>query len=275
MIEEKNEMVEYGIKTNKIILEEILKILKEKEIEFDFLINNLIEKIEKSNQIKEINQQENKNLNQEEFNKNKLSKVLLLKELIEKNKEIILEPILNTIKSKISQLTNTLEKNKNNLFDNQNELENLKEKTRLSNDNSIIIDKLNELIKSNQNLNDKLTFPSTSKLDIIYSFNYYSEIEILINKNEKNKRFDFIIINNGFNQWKENKTFLKMKENQYFTSEIIKLNPLKINEKQQINCFIKEKDNLKEQRYTLLFDFFVEDKQYGEAISIDIELLDL
>ncbi len=95
-----------------------------------------------------------------------------------------------------------------------------------------------------------------------------------INQNNDNQ-IKLIIENNGENKWIINKTFLKIQKNEYFDCEEIILSPLSVKESEEVNLLLKKKCNLEIGKYTLLFDFFVEDKKYGEAISIDIELLDL
>ena len=93
----------------------------------------------------------------------------------------------------------------------------------------------------------------------------------LFNINNNNKRISFIIKNNGINQWIMDKTFLKMRKNEYFSNEIIKLNELKPNEFQKINLILKEEKSFEIGIINLIFDFIVENKIFGEPLYIDIE----
>ena len=85
-----------------------------------------------------------------------------------------------------------------------------------------------------------------------------------INQNNYNNQIKLIIENNGENKWIINKTFLKIQKNKYFDCEEIILSPLSIKESEEVNLLLKKKCNLETGKYTLLFDFFVEDKKYGE-----------
>ena len=67
------------------------------------------------------------------------------------------------------------------------------------------------------------------------------------------------------------KTFLKMRKNEYFSNEIIKLNELKPNEFQKINLILKEEKSFEIGIINLIFDFIVENKIFGEPLYIDIE----
>ena len=121
----------------------------------------------------------------------------------------------------------------------------------------------------NQNINNILL-----NLDIdipIYSFDYNILMLSLFDINSNNKNISFIIKNNGINQWIMEKTFLKMRKNEYFSNEIIKLNQLKPNEFEEINLNLKVEKDLNISILHLIFDFIVDNKVFGEPLYIDIE----
>jgi len=93
----------------------------------------------------------------------------------------------------------------------------------------------------------------------------------LYNIKGNNKIISFIIKNNGINQWIMNKTFLKIRKNEYLSNEIIKLSELKPNEFQEINLILKEEKIFDIGIIHLIFDFIVENKIFGEPLYIDIE----
>ena len=105
-----------------------------------------------------------------------------------------------------------------------------------------------------------------------YSFEFKIE-ENILSKDEENKIIKLIIKNNGINQWIKNETFLKMELNEYFSCDDIELDCLKPNDSQEINLLLKEKKDLKEKNYTLLFNFYIQNKIYGNPLSIDIEFI--
>lgn len=149
-------------------------------------------------------------------------------------------------------------------------------------DNKLNIEHVYSLtIKRKLNFNDKFNlysieydFENTKNLNQndlekkIDSKNFYScKIEQktkFINQNNYNNQIKLIIENNGENKWIINKTFLKIQKNKYFDCEEIILSPLSIKESEEVNLLLKKKCNLETGKYTLLFDFFVEDKKYGE-----------
>ena len=149
-------------------------------------------------------------------------------------------------------------------------------------DNKLNIEHVYSLtIKRKLNFNDKFNlysieydFENTKNLNQndlekkIDSKNFYScKIEQktkFINQNNYNNQIKLIIENNGENKWIINKTFLKIQKNEYFDCEEIILSPLSIKESEEVNLLLKKKCNLETGKYTLLFDFFVEDKKYGE-----------
>ena len=166
---------------------------------------------------------------------------------------------------------------KNNIFDSpKNKVE--EEQTP---DNKLNIEHIYSLtIKRKLNFNDKFNlysieydFENTKNLNQndlekkIDSKNLYScKIEQktkFINQNNNNQ-IKLIIENNGENKWINNKTFLKIQKNEYFDCEEIILSPLSIKESEEVNLLLKKKSYLEIGKYTLLFDFFVEDKKYGE-----------
>ena len=123
----------------------------------------------------------------------------------------------------------------------------------------------------NQNINNILLNLDIN-IDIpIYSFDYNILMLSLFDINSKNKVISFIVKNNGINQWIMEKTFLKMRKNEYFSNEIIQLNQLKPNEFEEINLNLKIEKDCNIGILHLIFDFIVDNKVFGEPLYIDIE----
>ena len=64
-----------------------------------------------------------------------------------------------------------------------------------------------------------------------------------------------------------------MELNEYFSCDDIELDCLNPYDSQEINLLLKEKKDLKEKNYTLLFNFYIQNKIYGNPLSIDIEFI--
>ena len=210
---------------------------------------------EKRNKIIEYNKiiKEQENLKKE---REKIAEFDLI--IKQKNKDI------KEIKKIIHKKSNKEQELDNRIIDKTNILNNedYNNKYELNNKNKIIY---------NQNLNN-ISFNSTLNIDIpTYSFDYNTLLLTLYNIKGNNKIISFIIKNNGINQWIMNKTFLKIRKNEYLSNEIIKLSELKPNEFQEINLILKEEKIFDIGIIHLIFDFIVENKIFGEPLYIDIE----
>ncbi len=124
------------------------------------------------------------------------------------------------------------------------------------------------------NKNNIIELNDDNKLNNFNNEDYSYECKIeqyILNKDEENKIIKLLIKNNGINQWIKNKTFLKIQLNEYFSCDDIELDSLKPNDSQEVNLLLKAKKDIKEINYTLLFNFFVQNKIYGNPLSIDIK----
>jgi len=176
----------------------------------------------------------------------------------QKNKEI--EEIKKIIckNSNIKQELDFRIIDKTNILNN----EDYNNKYELNNENKLIY---------YQNLSN-ISFNSVLNIDIPnYSFDYNTLLLSLFNIKGNNKIISFIIKNNGINQWIMDKTFLKIRKNEFLSNEIIKLNGLKPYEFQEINLILNEEKSFDVGIIHLIFDFIVENKIFGEPLYIDIE----
>ena len=64
-----------------------------------------------------------------------------------------------------------------------------------------------------------------------------------------------------------------MNKNELFSCDNLLLKPLKPNESQNLEIELTEKKDFKIGKYTLLFDFLIENKRYGNKIKIEIEFI--
>ena len=103
--------------------------------------------------------------------------------------------------------------------------------------------------------------------DFVESENVYQ-----ISKNQKVKKINCKIINNGSN-WINHNVELLLQPNENFSCDTIKLNELKKNEQQDIRLFLKEKNKIEKKEYILLFDLIVDEKKYGNTIEIRIKII--
>ena len=180
---------------------------------------------------------------------------------------------------------------KNNSFEeaiNKN-IEN-EEKINDNNNNTSIEIKNEKILKENikeKNITDKVNNDSNNfhNLELIlkdekpnllgnktdlYSFSV-QPIEFEYNFTEKIKRISFDITNIGKLKWNKTNTYLKLQDNDYFTSDTIHLPSLMKNEKQKVNLDLKKKDiKLKKQKYQLKLELIIEKQIYGNPIEIYI-----
>ncbi len=124
------------------------------------------------------------------------------------------------------------------------------------------------------NKNNIIELNDDNKLNNFNNEDYSYECKIeqyILNKDEENKIIKLLIKNNGINQWIKNNTFLKIQLNEDFFCDDIELDSLKPYDSQEVNLLLKEKKDIKKINYTLLFNFFVQNKIYGNPLSIDIK----
>ena len=127
------------------------------------------------------------------------------------------------------------------------------------------------------NKNNIIELSDDNKLNNLNNEDYSYECKIeqyILNKDEENKIIKLLIKNNGINQWIKNNTFLKIQLNEDFSCDDIELDSLKPYDSQEVNLLLKEKKDIKKINYTLLFNFFVQNKIYGNPLSIDINFID-
>ena len=201
------------------------------------------------------------------------------------NKELLLEQnqLINDNKIEINELNKNINQYQNKYKQLDNASNNTENKTKELNDKlqncyeeyekeeKELKNKIIKLNNMNQNINNILLNLDIN-IDIpIYSFDYNILMLSLFDINSNNKNISFIIKNNGINQWIMEKTFLKMRKNEYFSNEIIQLNQLKPNEFEEINLNLKVEKDLNISILHLIFDFIVDNKVFGEPLYIDIE----
>jgi DNA repair exonuclease SbcCD ATPase subunit len=182
------------------------------------------------------------------------------------------ENITKELKDEIDNLQNNYKEYEKKEKELKNKTEKLKQdENEFKKKEKALKNKIIELNNINQNLKNFSFYQDLNIEFPIYSFDYNILMLSLFNLNNNNKKISFIIKNNGINQWIMDKTFLKMRKNEYFSSEIIKLDELKPNEFQEINLILKEEKSVDIGIIHIIFDFIVEDKIFDESLYIDIE----
>ena len=107
------------------------------------------------------------------------------------------------------------------------------------------------------------------------SYSYYTKNRnlnfVFIKTEQQYIQIKFTILNNGENQWIENKTKLICSSDSNLTINDIKLNPLKIHQSQEIKILINRLDELSEGEYKIILEFEVNKKKFDQPIIINLE----
>jgi hypothetical protein len=157
----------------------------------------------------------------------------------------------NNIKKGIKEYNYNLNKTFNNI--------NKKEETEINRD----INNNNNLIK-NPNI-------------ILYSYQCLTkDLYFSVYKGTKEVRFDLFLKNNGKTSWPKNKTFLV--SNSYLSDidlDSKMLEPLNPGEECISKIYFRNLTNLTAGKYKIYLDFNVDNKNYGQKIIINFEILEI
>ena len=182
--------------------------------------------------------------------------------IIFENRSNLKNKNLNYLKNKIEDSNSHQQNYKESI---QNNIKNVLE-IHCMNQNEFIVKAGNRSINTSENKNNKNLSLSENQ------FSFDCQIpKFTITKGEKIYSVSLSISNNGINAWKKD-VYLIFQENEFFSCNNLSLKSLKPNESQDIEIQVNEKKDFEIGKYTLFFDFVIENIKYG-TINIEIEFI--
>ena len=189
----------------------------------------------------------------------------------------------NNSNNNINNISNNNSNNNSNINNNTNNNSNNIKNNKYNNNNIIksspFIDKNQN---QNQNINNSNIIESHIRFDKKTDFDNYSyicltkELSFGAYQGTKQERFNIILKNDGIFPWPKNNTFL-LKDNSLsdnISVDKIFLEPLNPNDECIVSIYFNNMEKLSPGKYSVYFKFNANNKNFGDEIKIEIEILD-